>query len=636
MLEGFEQRKEKDIISFFLGNGEYKPDIFGQSLYNYFQNSTLKINTLSLFSGAGGLDIGFRDAGFNIVEQVEFEKVFSQTLSNNSEGARVVCEDIRNYDASHLIGNVDFIIGGPPCQSFSAAGRRAEGVNGTNDDRGMLFHEYVRILEILQPKGFLFENVYGIVSSNNGEDWELIVKSFEAVGYKLFYRILDAADYGVPQHRERLIIVGVKESNFRFPRPTHGQDSITKKNYYSAGIAVSGIHVPENKKNKVNGQYGHLLNEIPPGLNYSFYTAKMGNPKPVFAWRSKFSDFLYKADPERPVRTIKANGGQYTGPFHWENRKFSIDELKRLQTFPDNYQISGSNRLIEKQIGNSVPPQFARLLAISVRDQIFDSVFTDKERDDFLLFPKEELTFRKNKRKLTKIYQDKAQKQIEKMKLLEEKDLVFNYTREYYASISPKFEYKSVDKGESMFRVRVEYTEKALTKIILTDTKSSSKKNNLELSVKIRDSNSIQNLSEVKLSLNSKRKLAYTALWKSFELELQKNYHKADLIQLNGYYQYLPNFLIEIETISNFILEKKVLQSILSNEVTAQITTTSRFSELWGESAVDLMEKMNLLKSIGYEIRNKNTNGQIAEDNWLIPYAFPTLTSKSVQTYKNL
>ncbi|EME3479851.1 TPA: DNA cytosine methyltransferase [Enterococcus faecium] len=633
LLEDFNQKE--DVISFFLKNRGYKPDVFGEVLHKYFKKSKLKINTLSLFSGAGGLDIGFRDAGFNIVEQVEFEKVFSQTLNENSEGSHVVCKDIRNYDSKHLIGNVDFIIGGPPCQSFSAAGRRAEGARGTNDDRGMLFNEYVRILKNLQPKGFLFENVYGIVSSNNGEDWKLIVKSFEAVGYKLFYRILDAADYGVPQHRERLIIVGLKESNFLFPRPTHGRDSITKIPYYSAENAISDIQVHPTEKNGINGQYGHLLSEIPPGLNYSFYTAKMGNPKPVFAWRSKFSDFLYKADPERPVRTIKANGGQYTGPFHWENRKFSISELKRLQTFPDEYQISGTNRMIEKQIGNSVPPQFARIMALSVRDQIFDSIFNEKEREAFYLLPKEELTFRKHKRELTKIYQDKAKKQIEKMKLVEN-NFDYTYTREYYANISSKFEYKSVEKKDAMFYIFAEYKEKNLSKIILKDVKSRTKKNNLEISVKIRDSNSIQDFTEVQLFMNSKQKLAYTALWKAFENELKKNYHKADLIQLNGYYQYLPNFIIEIEKFSDFVLEEKFLQSVLSNEVTAQMRSTSEFCKLWNVSPDEFIEKMKLLKDLGYEVRNTNTNGQIPLDNWLIPYAFPTLTNKSVQTYKEL
>lgn len=630
-----EQNDKKDIISFFLNDKNYKPDMFGKELYKYFLKLKLKINTLSLFSGAGGLDIGFKDVGFNIIEQVEFEKVFSETLIKNSEDSLVVCKDIKDYDVNHLVGNIDFIIGGPPCQSFSAAGRRAKGAKGTNDDRGMLFNEYVRILKKLQPKGFLFENVYGIVSSNNGEDWKLIVKSFEDVGYKLFYRILDTADYGVPQHRERLIIVGIKSSSFLFPRPTHGQDSIKKNVHYSAENAILDVKVQLDEKKRINGEYAYLLDDIPPGLNYSFYTAKMGNPKPVFAWRSKFSDFLYKADPERPVRTIKASGGQYTGPFHWENRKFSINELKRLQTFPDEYQITGTNRLVEKQIGNSVPPQFSRVLALSIRDQLFDPIFTEKERELLYLFPKEELTFRKNKRKLSKIYSDKAMKQIEKIKL-RDNDVEYIYNREYYATINSKFEFSLTEKEEGMFHIQVEYIDKNLTKIILKDINKQLPKNNLDFFVKIRDLNSIQNLSVVHLCMNSKIDLAYTALWKAFEHELKKNYHKADLIQLNGYYQYNPNFIIEINEVSNFVIDRGFLESLLSNEVTGKIKSTADFCELWNLSIEDFRKKMKLLKKLGYEIRNTNTNSQIPQDHWLIPYAFPTLTNKSVQMHKKL
>ena len=105
--------------------------------------------------------------------------------------------------------------------------------------------------------------------------------------------------------------------------------------------------------NRLSGRYAGLLNDIPPALNYSFYTEEMGHPNPIFAWRSKFSDFLYKADPNMPVRTIKASGGAYTGPLHWENRFFNCEEYKRLQTFPDDYRISGSLFTAADQIGRA-------------------------------------------------------------------------------------------------------------------------------------------------------------------------------------------------------------------------------------------------------------------------------------------
>src|SRR6187402_1620070 len=290
------------------------PDDFGRALRGALADAE-RVKTLSLFAGGGGLDLGFHDAGFEIVEAVELEEKYTATLERNSgagrqlEGTVVRCLDVRKYKPPACL-EVDFIIGGPPCQTFSAAGRRASGVWGTDDERGTLFEEYVRLLQDLQPAGFLFENVYGILGADGGKAWEQIRAAFEEIGYRLSWRILDSADYGVPQHRERLFIVGAREVDYRFPRPSHGPDSAGEAPFYAGGVAVDGVADGDGGEAppSVNGRYGHLLEEIPPGLNYSYFTDVMGHPEPVFAWRSKFSDFLYKADPERPVRTIKAQG----------------------------------------------------------------------------------------------------------------------------------------------------------------------------------------------------------------------------------------------------------------------------------------------------------------------------------------
>ena len=165
--------------------------------------------TVSLFSGAGGLDIGFYKAGFNIVACVEVEQKFTQTLEANKgkyldHECRIVMQDIREANPEEIYkGQVDFIIGGPPCQSFSAIGRRAGGADGIRDPRGGLFEHYCRLIAHFQPHGFLFENVRGILGSNGGEDWKNILAAFTNLGYHLSYRVLDCADYGVPQHRER-------------------------------------------------------------------------------------------------------------------------------------------------------------------------------------------------------------------------------------------------------------------------------------------------------------------------------------------------------------------------------------------------------------------------------------------------
>lgn len=335
--------------------------------------------TLSLFSGAGGLDIGFHRVGFRIVACVEIEKDFCQTLELNlgknlDAHCQIISADIRQLIPEDIISeHIDFIIGGPPCQSFSAIGRRAGGIEGTLDQRGGLFEHYCRLVKHFQPKGFLFENVRGILGSNQGKDWERIVNTFANLGYQLSYRILDCADFGVPQHRERLIMVGTQTGlpSFRFPKPTHGPDSSRKVPYVSALEAIADLQDPSEPIHSLSGKYGKLLEEIPPGHNYHYFTKEMGHPEPRFAWRSRFSDFLYKADPEKPVRTIVAKLGAYSGPFHWKNRKFTLEEFKRLQSFPDDYVFAGGLNTALQQIGNSVPPAFGEQLAKAVLQQLF-------------------------------------------------------------------------------------------------------------------------------------------------------------------------------------------------------------------------------------------------------------------------
>ena len=384
------------------------PDRFGRCLYQWIrENSSRKIRTLSLFSGAGGLDIGFRDCGFEIVNHVEIDGRFAASLKANSEyfgDADVTVVDVRDFVPKN--GPIDFVIGGPPCQTFSAAGRRASGVQGVDDPRGTLFEEYIRVLKAVRPKGFLFENVYGIVGAQGGVAWHAILKAFAELGYDISHRILDAADYGTPQHRERLIIVGSLKSEFNFPAPTHGPDSPCCRPFFCAAEALKGVSVSaEESEQPLNGRYGHLLTAVPPGLNYSFFTKEMAHPNPIFAWRSKFSDFLYKADPEKPVRALKAQGGQYTGPFHWDSRPFAVSELKRLQTFPDDYRIVGGRQVGIHQIGNSVPPQFSRILALAVRAQVFGLPIPCHLP---LISSHYKLGFRNRKRQLTEEYAEKA------------------------------------------------------------------------------------------------------------------------------------------------------------------------------------------------------------------------------------
>lgn len=339
-----------------------------------------KIKVLSLFSGIGGLDLGFEKAGFEVVATLEWDGDCCDTLRMNkdkffSKDTKIIQADITKIQPSDIYdGKVDFFVGGPPCQTFSAIGRRAGGASGRLDDRGSLFKHYCRLLKHYKPVGFMFENVRGILSSNKGQDWKDVLKEFASLGYKLKYRVLDTAGYGAPQHRERVILVGfLPGSEFFYPRPTHGPDSIDGKDYVTAAEALRAVEHTEDIKSLYNrnGKYDDLLAEIPPGMNYLHYTEEMGHPKPQFAWRSKFSDFLYKAHPNQPVKTIVASMGRYSGPFHWDGRKLSVGELLRLQGFPDGYVLCGGRTSKIKQIGNSVVPQFSYPLALAVKKTVF-------------------------------------------------------------------------------------------------------------------------------------------------------------------------------------------------------------------------------------------------------------------------
>jgi len=334
---------------------------------------------LSLFTGAGGLDVGFHLEGFDVLACVEIEPQFCRTIERNKPGyfnpdAEVICADIRDLDPHRFRQlPIEFVIGGPPCQTFSAAGRRAGGAPGTLDRRGTLFEAYCRIISTVKPKGFLFENVRGILGSNRGEDWRHVSQAFRSLGYNLAYRILDACDYGIPQHRERLILVGHQNPDFWFPRPTHGPDSPHATPWLTPRQAFKGLPTQPDDGHFATGKYSHLVTQLPPGENYLYFTAMRGHPNPVFAYRSRFSDFLYKAHPDRPTKTMIANPGKYSGPFHWESRRFTIPEYKRLQGFPDDYQFEGTYADQVRQIGNSVSPLFARSLARAVARQLFSA-----------------------------------------------------------------------------------------------------------------------------------------------------------------------------------------------------------------------------------------------------------------------
>jgi len=612
-----------------------RPDLFGKECRLWAANAITKpIKTLSLFSGAGGLDIGFCDTGFSIQSCIEIEKKYVNTLIQNAhtggyfgKDCKIICDDIRNYYPPEDL-DIDFIIGGPPCQTFSAAGRRASGVLGIDDHRGKLFQEYIRLLKTLRPKGFLFENVYGIIGAQGGTAWKQIQEAFSNVGYQLYHRILDAADYGVPQFRERLFIIGIQEGEYKFPRPTHGPDSESGNAHLTAGEAI--MDVPQSTEillSEVKGRYGYLLNDIPPGLNYSFYTKKMGYPHPIFAWRSKFSDFLYKADPAAPVRTLKAQGGQYTGPFHWDNRPFSIAELKRLQTFPDQYHITGTRLIALQQLGNSVPPQLARILALSVLNQVFGI-----EIPFGLSYLNEEdiLSFRRRKAEKTKDYQKKASFAIANIQPYNSRNKLPQ--KNYKFKLTEQFEIIESENG-----YQIEAKEEGNELIIQLSTADSKESCRVDIAPVELDKWPLM-YNKVTLNSNCLKYDGFVVLWKFFEKILREISQKADLIQLYGYYQYESSFRCSMSIHHEKNIDKKwlILAEVVSGKWCGKNYDLFQLAAGWNIKTSEVLEIAQFLKSIGYEVRNSKTNPQLPQDHYLLPYPFPTLNKMSVQLRKSL
>lgn len=616
------------------------PDRFGDALREW-TGSRKKIRTLSIFAGGGGLDIAFHDAGFQVIESVEIEEKFAKTLEMNSgpngilEGTRVLSCDIREYHPNPNL-DIDFIIGGPPCQTFSAAGRRASGVMGTNDARGTLFEEYVRLLETLKPRGFLFENVYGIIGAQGGEAWRDIQAAFKGAGYNIFHRILDAADYGVPQHRERLFIVGIRRDlnrQFHFPTPTHGPDSVDRRDYYTASEAVAGADTYGTTAG-IGGRYGTLLDNIPPGLNYSFYTAEMGHPYPVFSWRSKFSDFLYKADPHTPIRTLKAQGGQYTGPFSWENRPFSLSELKRLQTFPDAYQLSGKRQTAIKQIGNSVPPQLGRILALAVRQQVMDE---DLPFEISLLPPETLLGFRRRKRGLTDIYAQKARETLARLEaegqLRPFRDSAFEVGQETHY-LGEDFSWSKSGPGR---KILVQYD--LLDDVWHIEASSLRPMGTPAYVITVKPKEGTEwviDAPRVQLVALDEEDSTFTALWKAFEERVHAVTGSADLVQLRSYYQYESKIVVSLDKKKSANKKFTFLSKVLSGIGVGTQQKVRAMAYIWGIIDEDTIPYLEYLKTIGYEVRNNSTNPQIPLGEYLVPYAFPTLTPRSIQLRKKL
>lgn len=299
------------------------------------------MRVVSLFSGAGGLDLGFRMAGHEIIWANDIYGDAVETYRNNL-GDHIVCEDIFNITADD-VPDCDIIIGGFPCQGFSVANTKRH----ESDERNALYKELIRIISSKNPKFFLAENVKGLTNLAHGNVFQMILHDFTELGYKVKYKILNAADYGVPQTRERVIIVGVRNDidfEYVYPAPTHNRDgSDGLQRWVSVGEVMSRIPDPDLPNDLPNHEYSKYK------LNFNGY---LGH-RPL--------------DPDKPAPTVTARGDNKGGvvilPHPNSERRMSCRELAAVQSFPLDYVFSGNCSSIYRQIGNAVPPLLAFAVA---------------------------------------------------------------------------------------------------------------------------------------------------------------------------------------------------------------------------------------------------------------------------------
>lgn len=326
---------------------------------------------VSLFSGVGGIDAGFHKAGFKTVFATDIWDVACNAFKKNFQDCEVVTSDVQQLDFRGIrekYGNIDGVVGGPPCPSFSKSRfYRTEKDRGIEDENGYVtVSNYFRAIEEIDPRFFFFENVHGFVYKPHQAALEFLKSESARLGYKVFYSVVNAADYGVPQTRERFICIGVKNDmpDFVLPAKTHAskESGLTGLPFWvTCGDVLKDIDfdLPEDEAMAAGSKHKDLLRLVPPGDNYLFFTKERNHPNPLFKWRSRYWSFLLKLSPERPSWTIQASHSNNMGPFHWKNRFLRISEIKRIQTFDDSYVSVGNFREQWRQIGNAVPPLLA-------------------------------------------------------------------------------------------------------------------------------------------------------------------------------------------------------------------------------------------------------------------------------------
>lgn len=331
------------------------------------------MNIISLFSGCGGLDLGFEKAGFNVVVANEFDKNIWETFKVNHPNTKLIEGDIRNIKEEDLPDNVDGIIGGPPCQSWSEAGS----LKGIDDDRGKLFYEYVRILKNKQPKFFLAENVSGMLADRHSEAVNNILQMFKECGYNVSLTLVNAKNYGVAQERKRVFYIGFRSDlniDFVFPKGSTEDDNkkITLRDII---WDLKDSAVPALEKNQHN----------PDAINNNEYFT--GSYSPIFMSRNRVKNWDEQAftvqasgrqcqlHPQAPkmVKVDKNDCRFVKGKEHLY-RRMTIREIARIQGFPDSFKFIYQNTNdAYKMIGNAVPVNLAYEVACAIKSTLIES-----------------------------------------------------------------------------------------------------------------------------------------------------------------------------------------------------------------------------------------------------------------------
>lgn len=342
-----------------------------------------RLRSLSLYSGCGGLDLGLHAAGFDTVLATDAERLCGDTFKENFPSVPFLIGRIGalgRKDFEEALGpsarDLDLLAGGPPCPPFSKSRfYRQDKPRALDDPNGWeTIDGYLNILDWFRPRAFLMENVKGLAYQVHRDALETIISRAEKLGYKVTWGVLNAADFGVPQIRERCFILGSLDGTPELPMPTHHKDGADGlPQWTTAGSVLADLDTEAaacDKGHFAGGQHNDLLKLVPPGDNYLFFTEKRGHPAPRFKWRGRYWSFLLKLSPDMPSWTIQARRSNNMGPFHWRSRILRIEEIKRLQTFPDTFSLAGTVEQQWRQIGNAVPPVLAEAVGRKLAEHL--------------------------------------------------------------------------------------------------------------------------------------------------------------------------------------------------------------------------------------------------------------------------